>query len=325
MNTEVSSNKLSGYDIIGDIHGHADELKSLLVDELGYAHDGQCYRHSSRQAIFLGDFIDRGLQQRDVVQIVMPMVKLGAAQSVIANHEFNALAYHTVDPDNPGAWLRPRNDKNTQQHLAFLNDYLGKKRERELEEVLDWFKTLPLWLDLDGIRIVHACWDPKSMQVLNGQLGPNNTLTDTLLIKACQKGTDEYTAIEVLLKGWEAKIDNDGSFLDKDGNPRHEVRTKWWLIETTSLRDAALAPADIIDRLHEDQFIDGTQFLGYDNEKMLCLGHYWREGEIEIFTPLIACLDYSVAKGDKLVAYRWDGEKEFQIDKFKWVKAVKES
>jgi hypothetical protein len=309
------------YDIIGDIHGHADELKTLLV-KLGYADSGVCYRHPSRQAVFLGDFIDRGLQQREVIQIVMPMVKAGAAKSVLANHEFNALAYHTVDPGNPKAWLRPRNNKNTQQHMAFLNEYLGKDREKELQEVLAWFKTLPLWLDLDGLLVVHACWDTSSLEVLGGQLGDNNNLTDALLIKASTKNTPEYFAIEVLLKGWEATIADGGSFLDKDGNLRHEVRVKWWLTERTPIRDSALAPDDVISKLQDDQFIDADKFLGYDNESMLCLGHYWREGEIEILSPRIACLDYSVAKGDKLVAYRWDGEKEFQLDKFVWVDAA---
>ena len=47
------------YDLIGDIHGHADELEALLV-RLGYSRVGDSYRHDSRQVIFIGDFIDRG-------------------------------------------------------------------------------------------------------------------------------------------------------------------------------------------------------------------------------------------------------------------------
>jgi len=47
------------YDLIGDIHGHADALERLLT-KLGYAPRRGCYRHPERQAIFLGDFIDRG-------------------------------------------------------------------------------------------------------------------------------------------------------------------------------------------------------------------------------------------------------------------------
>jgi hypothetical protein len=47
------------YDLIGDIHGHADALRRLLAT-LGYTRHQGGYRHSDRRAIFLGDFIDRG-------------------------------------------------------------------------------------------------------------------------------------------------------------------------------------------------------------------------------------------------------------------------
>jgi hypothetical protein len=41
------------YDLIGDIHGCAETLRALL-GELGYADDGDGYRHPSRTVIFLG-------------------------------------------------------------------------------------------------------------------------------------------------------------------------------------------------------------------------------------------------------------------------------
>jgi len=36
----------------------------------------------------------------------------------------------------------------------------------------------------------------------------------------------------------------------------------------------------------------------------------------------VACLDYSVAKGGSLCAYRWDGEKEINDEKFVTVNAT---
>ena len=50
------------YDIIGDIHGHAAALKALL-QKLGYRENGGAWRHSERQAIFVGDFVDSGPRQ----------------------------------------------------------------------------------------------------------------------------------------------------------------------------------------------------------------------------------------------------------------------
>lgn len=57
------------YDIIGDIHGHADELEALL-DMLGHGRSNGSYRRADRLVIFLGDFIDCGPHQQRVVNIV---------------------------------------------------------------------------------------------------------------------------------------------------------------------------------------------------------------------------------------------------------------
>ena len=94
-------NSSDGYDIIGDIHGHADALERLL-GKLGYELKGGSWQHHSRRAIFLGDFIDKGPQQKRVLEIVMPMVQEGHALAVMRQLK-NAL-----DPDgimNPGKML----------------------------------------------------------------------------------------------------------------------------------------------------------------------------------------------------------------------------
>ena len=97
------------YDLIGDIHGHADTLQQLLA-KLGYAKHKGVYRHPDRQAIFLGDFIDRGPKIRETLEIVRPMIDSGAALAVMGNPELNALAFHTPDPEKPGSHLRPHNE-----------------------------------------------------------------------------------------------------------------------------------------------------------------------------------------------------------------------
>jgi len=47
------------FDIIGEIHGHADELKALLSNMV-YSRHGRGYQHEDRKAVFVGDFVDRG-------------------------------------------------------------------------------------------------------------------------------------------------------------------------------------------------------------------------------------------------------------------------
>jgi len=88
MNNSVSS----GYDVIGDVHGCASQLE-VLLHKLGYetGASGE-YRHPERQAIFVGDLIDRGGEQLRVLEVVKAMVDAGSALIVMGNHEFNALA-----------------------------------------------------------------------------------------------------------------------------------------------------------------------------------------------------------------------------------------
>lgn len=49
------------------------------------------------------------------------------------------------------------------------------------------------------------------------------------------------------------------------------------------------------------------------------VGHYWLMGTPTPLADNVACTDYSVAKGGKLVAYRWDGESVLSPEKFHWV------
>ena len=150
------------FDIIGDTHGHADELVELLT-KLGYAESSGCFRHENRRVIFCGDFIDRGPHIPDVVRIAKSMVEGDAALAVMGNHEFNALAFHTEDPDSPGSFLRPHNSRNRHQHQQTQEQFSPE----DLTLALEWFRTLPPALDLGALRIVHACWSSPQIAVIN--------------------------------------------------------------------------------------------------------------------------------------------------------------
>ena len=147
------------YDIIGDIHGHADALEALLT-KLGYEECSGAFgafRHpGGRCVVFLGDYIDRGPKIRRVLEIVRSMVEAGSALAILGNHEVNALRYHAVG--SKGSPLRPHSPKNRSQHLATI-DQLADPDPEQWRGWLEWFARLPLWLDLGGFRVVHAAWD----------------------------------------------------------------------------------------------------------------------------------------------------------------------
>ncbi len=82
------------FDIIGDVHGCADELERLL-ERLGYAPDaGGVWRSpAGRTAVFVGDLVDRGPRIVDALAIAMGMVAAGTAFAVPGNHDLQLAAY----------------------------------------------------------------------------------------------------------------------------------------------------------------------------------------------------------------------------------------
>ncbi len=66
------------YDLIGDIHGHAEALKQLL-QKMGYREVNGVWQHENRKVIFVGDYIDRGPAIRETLHIVKQMADSGNA------------------------------------------------------------------------------------------------------------------------------------------------------------------------------------------------------------------------------------------------------
>ena len=305
------------HDLIGDIHGHADELVQLL-ETLGYQKAQGAYRHSERKVIFLGDFIDRGPKIRQVLETVRPMIEEGTALAVMGNHELNALAYHTENPEESGQYLRRRSPKNEKQHKATLDQL----NPGELRSYLDWFRTLPMWLDLDGLRAVHACWDEASMSRIAADLGQQGGITTDLLHSACKKGNALFAPVEVVLKGKEGKLPDGASFQDKDGHVRTEIRTRWYLAPNGhTYRIYALQSDEIDCDLGLDQAVIAAAVPYPTTAKPVFVGHYWLSAnQPEVLAENVACLDFSVAKGGFLCAYRWNGEQKLSNENFVWVK-----
>jgi hypothetical protein len=304
---------MADFDIIGDIHGHADALDRLLA-MLGYALRDGVYRHPVRSVVFVGDFIDRGPQQVAVLHIARAMVEAGSAQAVMGNHEFNAIAWAAKGGES--GFLRPHTAKNRAQHRAFL-EQVGEGSKAHAEAVA-WFRTLPLWLELGGLRVVHACWHPPSQEAIAGCVDSQTRLTARGLREVHDRSSGAFGAAEVLLKGPEARLPNGLSFCDKDGHLRHEARLRWWDPTATTFRAAALGmegrESDLPDvPVPTDYF--------YRDKSPVLFGHYWLQGEPQIQNPRAACLDFSVANGGYLTAYRWSGEPELQAKNMAWVPA----
>jgi hypothetical protein len=304
------------YDIVGDIHGNAAKLISLLK-ALGYRDHGGVWRQAGHQVIFVGDFIDRGPRQLETLGIVRRMIDGGHALATMGNHELNAIAWYLPDPRSSGHHLRPRHgpvgEKNRRQHEGFLLEVEGRP---EHDEWIDWFLTLPLWLELPGIRVVHACWHPEHMAWLAPRLLPGERLNADLVEAASRRNSPEYRAIECLLKGLEVELPSGHAFVDKDGHSRMNVRIKWWDQDAVTFRTAAILGDPTKERALPELAIPSSARISDVSRKPTFFGHYWLTGTPHLQSPRHVCVDYSAGKGGPLVAYRWQGEPDLRPEQF---------
>lgn len=121
---------------IGDVHGHYNGLM-MLLEAIAPGSDDQVY--------FLGDLIDRGPQSAQVVDFV----RKNDYPCLLGNHEQLLLdAFPNGRAFGPAlqAWLYSGGQATV---ASYSNMSL-------LEEHIHWLKTLPMYMDLGDVWLVHA-------------------------------------------------------------------------------------------------------------------------------------------------------------------------
>lgn len=308
-----------GHDIIGDVHGCGDALERLLK-KLGYRLHAGAYQHPERQAVFVGDIIDRGPHVRKALRLVRSMVDAGSARMVLGNHEFNALAYCTpARPDSDREYVRshsPRNARQMTETLAQFADY-----PEEWQDYLAWFQSLPLFLEWPGFRVVHACWDAELIAGHRARYGSGHFDAD-FLHESSRWGSLAARTKQRLTSGVDLPLPEGMSILSSDGVVRQNFRTKFWAPDAQNYGELLFQPDPLPEGLAEQPIsaTDRAQMVAYRaEEKPLFVGHYWLKGKPEPIARNIVCLDYSAVKFGRLVAYRMDGEAQLCAEKFVWV------
>ncbi|MFD5078532.1 polynucleotide kinase-phosphatase [Streptomyces sp. NPDC058371] len=153
------------FDIVGDIHGCATELESLL-GKLGYI-DG--VHPEGRTAVFVGDLVDRGPDTPGVLRRVMSMVASGDALCVPGNHE-NKLGRH----------LKGRKVQHT-HGLAETIEQLAGESDEFRERVREFVDGLVSHYVLDSGRLVvcHAGLPEKYHGRTSGRVRSHALYGDT--------------------------------------------------------------------------------------------------------------------------------------------------
>lgn len=278
-------------DIVGDIHGEIGALADLMK-RLGYTPEGE--HPEGRRLVFLGDFVDRGPDSAGVMEWVMAMTARGVASAVLGNHELNLLNDKKADHN---AWYFG----SEQPELAKLK--IDEPRRLKLESFM---KSLPVAMEREDLRVVHAAWHGPSINLIR----------------------EEADAVSAF-KRYRATIDSDlmnaGTEDELDRELAHQNRNPVKLLTSGPERKAAQAFNANGKRRAVER---ATWWDDYREDVFVVFGHYWRNApaDFQKGPDLFAAyephhilgagqaisIDYSVGArshtelgGTRLAALRW--------------------
>ena len=259
-------------DIIGDIHGEIDALNQLL-EVLGYAANGE--HQESRRLAFLGDLVDRGPDSPAVVDKVIRLVQARQAQCLAGNHELNILLGRPL-PGN-GWFVQPNALENP-------GDFSSTRVDPErIDEYLAFFSHMPVVLQNDALRLVHACWHPESVaaiaqDVTDGvpladlyrryEIDVQKRLNDAELAHMIEHERMFY-AVELDNPDWQAEslpAHAEAELIGQNSNPIRAL--------TTGIVQQAEQPFFAVGRW---RMADRRRWWDdYEDEVPVVIGHFWR-------------------------------------------------
>jgi hypothetical protein len=284
------------YTIIPDLHADIERMNASL--------------QRARQndiILFLGDFVDAGKQvaspsDLSVLETARRLISEGKAFAVMGNHELNAILYHSAGPT--ASPLRPHSPKNRQQHLSFIEAF-GVATPQALAWT-DWFlETLPLWLEVQGLRVAHAFWSDVHISEIRKRR-PDGLLKHEDLAEIAAETTPFGKAVKSLVSGPEVKLPHGYVFHDFHGNPRSEVRLAWWNTDARTWPEAALSVPDPNELPQCGLPPDAMAGIYPSDASPVLVGHYKMRGEPRIQHPKATSIDYP----ERPCVYHWSGESD---------------
>lgn len=254
-------------DIVGDVHGEIDSLRSLM-DRLGYDPSG-VHPHG-RKLVFVGDLCDRGPDSPAVIRLVRDLVDAGLAQYVIGNHELNLLRR---EHKSGNAWFYGTMESD------FETCAPAPKSERE--GFLAFFRSLPVALEGPRLRVVHAAWRPAAIESCRSFTG---TVDDAYAhfdktVLASPEGR------EIEARGKAEEHQNESWLHDKSKSPPHFLhnvaRYDAYYQMSNPVRVLTSGVEVVTDRPFfaggKWRFVERAQWWrSYEESSPVVFGHYWR-------------------------------------------------
>jgi hypothetical protein len=327
-------------DIIGDVHGEYDALVNLMKS-LGYDTEG--FHKDNRKLIFVGDLCDRGPDSPSVIRLVKKLVDNKNAQVILGNHELNLLQKKAKDGSGWYFEERYESDKSYKPFKVVT--------EEDKEFIYSFLSHLPMALENDNLRIVHAAWDNEKInQIREMKLGSAAAEYNRL-----EKSIDEDISKSGLLQAYrdeqddwsEEQVDAEYKnipFLENTSkyNLAHQMNNPMRVL-TSGVEQKCELPFYASGKW---RFVERYSWWDkYEDNKPVVVGHFWRKmvevklqlGEENVFKDIspfswhgknnnVFCVDFSAGGRFKernegktpgentfLVALRWP-ERELMLE-----------
>lgn len=331
-------------DIVGDVHGEIEALRSLLR-HLGYSRHGE--HPQGRRLVFLGDLCDRGPDSPAVIRFVRRLTEHDLAQCLLGNHEINLLRGSLK---NGNGWFFAHDHDRKQGR--FIRSAAASERQRD--EINEFFASLPLTLERDDLRLVHAAWLAKHLEVIAGHEGQHDVES---LYRHYEAQTEALVAVAGLKQAVAAEHRQFGELLLDANADMPLLPALAAYDETYQMSNPVRVLTSGVERRTEKPFFASGKWRmvervpwwhEYQDTVPVIVGHYWRwfdaetralisKGEADLFAAgapndwvgarnNVYCVDFSVGGrykerelgrqspwGTRLAAVRWP-EHELMFD-----------
>lgn len=286
-------------DIIGDIHGEFQALCDLL-QHLHYDHNGK--HPEDRHLVFVGDFCDRGPDSPAVLNLVQHMITLGNASAILGNHEINLLRDDAKD--GSGWFFDQRQEHDAPKYAPYQRASIDEKIR-----IKQFLRTLPLALERDDLRIVHAAWHAEAIALLRHlsthELTDHYHHWDTKAQSAARQLQD---AIQDELTTWPHGLENKQQtppmlHAHAEHDSLRQMRNPIRVV-SSGIERKAHAPFYSSGKW---RFAERMQWWNeYDDATPVVIGHYWRRA-----TPMDR---NAIGKGDPdlfndTISHHWHGKR----------------
>ena len=142
--------------VVGDVHGHLDELLGALADA-GLVDDEAAWSGGDTHLWFLGDFVDRGPDGIGVIDLVMRLATEAAAaggqvEALLGNHEILLLGMHHFGDTEVPSDFGPRSFARSWE----MNGGQGTDQEAVTGEHVEWLCSRPALALVGDHLLMHS-------------------------------------------------------------------------------------------------------------------------------------------------------------------------